>query len=446
MKPIKLRNMKTGKIMLFSLSLCLIILPGLENAEAQVVDKTYKWNYRVDADSRVILANYDTDMQIHTWDKPEIEFHMIINAEFRNREDASEFDAYIGDLDFESTARRTYINSKFWKSRNNIMGISTMVLEGLNTMRYKKFSMECIAWIPRNASLELDSKYSEINMDDIGGELKMDLYNDDIYGGSVAAGTSITAKYSDISFTGMKDLDADLYDCELSTGDAGDLKIVSKYSELETGNAGILDIDSYDDEFDLGDCGDIKFIAKYSEFTAGQAGHLVADNYECEFNADGIKDARIEAKYSEYDFEKAGNIEIISLYEGGMISATALSVVIQETKYAEYKIGELTDYLDIKSAYEDDISVDRLGREFRKLQVDGKYLNIDLGVAFNMDCRLKAKIKYAGLDIDDDVFRTKIHIKDGSDLEYEGIKGTEKAGMPEINISGYEVDLKVSEY
>lgn len=446
MKPIKFRNMKTRKILLFSLGLCLILLPGLQNAEGQVVDKTYKWNYRVDADTRVIIANYDTDMQIHTWDKPEIEFHMIINAEFRNHDDASEFDAYIGDLDFESTDRRTYINSKFWKSRNNIMGVSTMVLEGLKTMRYKKFKMECIAWIPRDASLELDSKYSEINIDDIGGELKMDLYNDDIYGGSVAAGASIAAKYSDISFTGMKDVDADLYNCELKTGDAGDLKIISKYSEIESGNAGILDIDSYDDEFDMGDCGDIKLIAKYSEFTAGQTGSLVADNYECKFEAEGIKNARIEAKYSDYDFDDAGNIEIISFYEGGMISASALSLVIQETKYAEYRIGNLTDVLDIKSAYEDNISVDRLGREFRKFQADGRYMDIKLGVAFNMDCRLRAEIKYADLDIGDDVFRTKIHIKDGSDLEYEGIKGTEKAGMPEIIISGYEVDLKVSEY
>ncbi len=438
--------MKTKKISLFSLSLCVFIFAGLKTADGQEIDKTYKWNYKVNPDTWVVLGNYDADMEIHTWDKPEIEFHMIIDAEFRNQDDASKVDAYIRDLDFESTRDRTKINSKFWKSRANIIGFSTMVLEGLKTFRYKKFKMECIAWIPENASLELNSRYSEINIEDIDGELKMDLYNDDIFAGNVGGKANITAKYSDISFTGMKDIDADLYSCEFETGDAGDIKIISKYSEIETGKVGILEIDSYEDDFTFVDCGDIKYVAKYSDLTTGQAGKLVADNYECEFTADRITDARIEAKYSDYKFTNSGNIDIISFYEGGVVSGKANSLSIQETKYGEFTFEELMKKLDIKSAYEDDISVEKLGREFTQLNIDGKYLDIELGIAFNYDCRLRAIIKYAELDIDDDIFKTKIHIKEGSDLEYEGIKGTEKAGMPELLVTGYEVGLSIREY
>jgi len=438
--------MKTKKILLFSLSICFITAVGLKTAEGQEIDKTYKWNYKVNPDTWVVLKNYDTDMQIHTWDKSEIEFHMIIAAEFRNQDDASDVDAYLRDLEFKSTAGRTEINSKFWKSRANIMGFSTMVLEGLNTVRYKKFEMECIAWIPRNASLELETKYSEVNMDEIGGEMKLDSYDDEIYASTVGGNASILAKYSEMTFTGMKEIDADLYSCELSTGDAGDIKIISKYSDITSGNVGILDIDSYEDDFTIENCSDIKYIAKYSELTTGQAGKLVADNYECEFAADRITNARIESKYSDFEISTADNIEIISFYEDNFSSEKIISLKIGETKYGDFTIEELEDELIINSAYEDEISVDRLGKGLRKVNIDGKYLDIELGVAFNFDCRLKATIKYPDLDVDDDIFKTKLHIKEGSDLEYEGIKGTEKAGMTELIISGYEVNLSISEY
>lgn len=438
--------MKTKKILLFSLSLCLFVVSGLKTAEGQEIDKTYKWNYKVNPDTWVVLGNYDTDMQIHTWDKAEIEFHIIIQAEFRNKDDASDVDAYLRDLEFNSKSGRTEINSKFWKSRTNIMGFSAMVLERLNTVRYKKFEMECVAWIPADASLELNTKYSEISVENIGGELKLDSYDDEIFAGNVGSKSSIVAKYSEMTFKEMKDIVADLYNCELTTGDAGNIEIVTKYSEINSANIGILNIDSYEDDFTIESCSDIKYIAKYSELTTGQAGKLVADNYECEFSADRISDARIESKYSEFDIVTAGTIDIISFYEDNLSAEKITSLNITETKYGDYEIEELAKKFTVKSAYEDDFSVDRLGTSLEKLNIDGKYLNIDLGIAFNFECKLKANIKYPELYIDDDIFKTKIHIKEGSDLEYEGIKGTEKAGMPELIVSGYEVNLSISEY
>jgi len=438
--------MKTRRILLFSLSLCIIAIIFPHTLIGQEIDKTYKWNYKVNPDSRVALGNYDTDIVIHTWDKPEVEFHMIINAEFRNEEDAEEVDDYLKRLKFSSSSGRTELNSRFWKSRTNIMGISTMVLEGLKPIRYRKFKMECILWIPEEASLELNTKYSEVKIEDLGAELILDSYDDEIYAESVGEKASIVAKYSEMEFSDMKDVDLDLYNCDLLMKDVGDLKIITKYSEITAADAGILDIDSYEDELSFENCGDIKFIAKYSELNAGLAGKLVADNYECEFTADKITNARIQAKYSDFVITMADHLDIISFYEGGIESENVKSIEIKETKYAEYNIEVLGKDLIIVEGYEDNIAVERLTTGMQKIDINGKYLDIEMGIAFNFDCRLKANIRYPDLDIDEDIFRTKIHIKEGSDLEYEGIKGTEKTGMPELLISGYEVNLSISEY
>lgn len=438
--------MKTRKSLLFSLSIYLIVFMGLQPAYGQLIDKTYRWNYKVNPDSWVIMSNYDTDMQINTWDKPEVEFHMIVEIEFRDRDDASRVDSYIRDLDFESTRDRTVLKSSFWKSRSNIMGVSTMVLEGLKTVRYKKFKMECILWIPEGASLELKTRYSEINMTDIGGELKLDSYDDEIYAGAVKGESLITARYSDMTFFAMKNIEADIYDCKLLTGNTGDINIITKYSEVKTGITGILDIDSYDDELDFEACSDIKYNAKYSELITGHAGKLVADNYECEFTAEKVREARIDSKYSRFDIKTAAMIDITSFYEDKLSLEQVGALNVAETKYGEFEIGELERACTVKSAYEDDFSFDRLGAGIEKFHIDGKYLDIELGLASDFDCRLKATIKYPELDFDEDIFKTKTHIKDDSDLEYEGIKGTEKTGMPELIISGYEVKLIIKEF
>ncbi|HCC72036.1 MAG TPA: hypothetical protein DEQ09_12935 [Bacteroidales bacterium] len=412
----------------------------------QDYEKTFKWSFDANNDVQVFLGNYDSDLEIRTWDKQEIELHMIIDAEIRKEEDARKIDDYITGMEFENSPETIRLDTRFWKSITSIMGFTTMKLKNNESVRIKRFNMECKLWIPENASLELSSKYSEINMEDIGGELEMDLYNDDLFAGSVGGKATIKAKYSEMNFTSMKNIIADLYSCELETADAGDIKITTKYSDIQPGDVGILNIESYEDDLIFGNCGDIRFIAKYSDLEAGRAGKLVAKTYEGELKIEEITDGRIESKYTDYQINKAGIINIISFYEGGLESEKLISLDIQETKYAKYSFEELDNELNIVSAYEDEISVGRLGTGLKKLNIDGRYLDIELGLAFNYDCRLKASIKYPDLNIDDDIFKTKIHIKEGSDLEYEGIKGTEKEGMPEFIISGYEVNLSISEY
>ncbi|MGM0464701.1 MAG: hypothetical protein ACQEQW_08580, partial [Bacteroidota bacterium] len=224
------------------------------------------------------------------------------------------------------------------------------------------------------------------------------------------------------------------------------MKLITKYSGIETLDAGTLDIDSYEDEFIFNSCSDMRFIAKYSELSTGQAGKLIADTYECEFKADKISKAKITSKYSEFTISDAGTILFESAYEDRLDSDNTLSLNISESKYSDYYIGKLENSLLAKETYENEIIIDELGVGLDKFITDGKYNDIKLGVPSSLNCRIKASIRYPELDISEELFRTKIMIKDGSDLEYEGIKGTEKDDMTELVISGYEISLSVKSY
>jgi hypothetical protein len=46
--------------------------------------------------------------------------------------------------------------------------------------------------------------------------------------------------------------------------------------------------------------------------------------------------------------------------------------------------------------------------------------------------------------MDESQLKSKTKIIDGSHLDYDAVKGTEKEGMPLIEVNGYEMSLKIT--
>ena len=74
-------------------------------------------------------------------------------------------------------------------------------------------------WIPEKCNLNLKSKYSVIELEDIYGRVSFDLYNDKLFGGIVNENIKITAKYSTMEFKDMKNIEANLYNTDIEAGD-----------------------------------------------------------------------------------------------------------------------------------------------------------------------------------------------------------------------------------
>lgn len=443
-----MKIMKTKRHLLYSsLIISLLILSTtFAFGQGKNINKTYKWNYNVNSDVRLKFDNYDCDLVIHVWDKDEIEYHMELEVELRSERDKDFLSDFMDDFNHESSPARTEIGSRFWKNRVNIMGRKTMTLQDRKKIDYKKFAIRAELWIPRDCNLELLSKYSVINIDDINGHLSLNLYNDKVYADKLVSNCDITAKYSKIEFAEMKDIEADFYNTDLTAGNIGNMTISSRYSEIIAGDAGIINIESYDDDFKFDNTSDISYKAKYSNLIAGITGNLDTDTYEGKVNTQKSNDVSIKSKYTKYDIGEAQNVSIISSYEDDLISAGIKSLSITASKYGTYKIAEISNSLILDTGYSDKFFIDKISDNFKELKMNGKYLNLSLGIPSSMDCRLKANIKYPKLEYDESAFKTKIKIKEGSNLELESVKGTEKEEMTELILSGYEFKLLITEY
>ena len=437
--------MKTYFYNVFIISLLLAI--GLNGyGQSKEIQKTYSWKYEVNDDVRFTFNNYDCDLMIHTWDKPEIEYKMSVDATLKSGEDAARLDRFIDDLEFTHSSGSVEFNNRFWKSRKNIMGKKTIDLKGEKTIRYSSFKMKGELWIPAGSNLNLKSKYSGIEMEDVGGRISLDLYNDKLFGGQVNDNINITAKYCTLEFKDLKDIEADLYNTDIEAGDIGNLRIASKYSTFRAGNAGKLEINAYNDKYFFGNTNDIKFVDKYSDLTAGLSGSIEIDCYTSNVIISSVEDADLKSKYTKYEIGKANNFNISSSYNDSYKISSLKTLNIQESKYGSYKIDELLSSLRMDDGYSDKYIVLKTSPEFKGMKVTGKYEKIQIATSKDLDYRFKANVKYPKFDINEEALQTKIKIKESSQLEMEAIKGTEKAGMPEFIINGYDMALIMTEY
>jgi hypothetical protein len=438
-----MKAMKTYFFSAILISLFLVASPNVLG-QGKKVEKTYRWNYDVNETVKFTFNNYDCDLIIHTWDKSEIEYQMAVNATLKTEEYAGKLDDYIEELNFSHSAGNVEFDNRFWSSKKVVMGRKTITLKGGEKLRFSEFKLKGEIWIPKSCLLNLSSKYSEIKLDDIQGRLSLNLYNDKLYGGTVSSPLNLTAKYCGLEFEDMSDIEADLYNTNMETGDVGDLKLVSKYSDIRTGNAGKVDIDAYNDKYSFENTGDIKFIDKYSDLNAEISGHLQLDCYNSTVNIVSAEDVELKSKYGKYAIEGARNLNISTGYNDNFKITTLHSLNINESKYCVYKVNHLESSLLLKDGYSDKVFVTKTG-EFKEAKVNGKYIVVEMALDKDLSYKFEAKVKYPKFEINEEAMNVRIKIKEGSDLQMEAVKGEEKEGMTSFFVNGYEMAITLTD-
>ena len=439
--------MKTMKRIIFNLVVVSLFAgsASLLSASATDLNKTYTWKYSINKDARVAFDNYDCNIIVHTWDKSETEYHLTVDVKTKSDEDAAVLDNYLQNLKFSNSQTSVSFRDSFWQTRTNIMGKTTMELEGGKKIALTDIKIKGELWIPATCRFELSSKYSEINMEDFSGQLFLDLYNDNFFGANVKGKSEIKDKYSTIEFKNMQDIKADLYNSKLEAVNTGDMKIESKYSKVTAVSSGNLDLNSYNDKYSIPKTGDIIFVAKYSDIKTETSGQISLDCYEGSVIINDARDIKITSKYADFQFAVAGNITVSSSYNDKLAAGKLTSLKISDSKYCSYRVDEMISSLTEAEGYEDKFMIQKTGQEFKELRINGKYADISFSLPKTVDFRFKANITYPKLDMDESQLKARTKISEDSRLEYDAIKGTEKEGMPVIEVNGYEMSLKITE-
>jgi len=439
--------MKTNQRLYFKrkTALLMVFFISLLNVYGANFQKTYAWKYPATRETKINMDNFDCDLVIHVTDKNETEFHLTLVATGLTKDDETRLMNFLDNYKFSSSESAVNFHNTFWKNRQTVNGRTTLKIEAGKNIELTEFLLTCELWIPVINPFNLVSKYSKIDLEDFNGRLWLDLNNSDLYAGNVAHNIDLTAKYSNIEFRNIKDLKADLYNCYFEAGNSGKISVISKYSKFIAVSSGNLDADSFNDKFSFEKTGDIIFKSKYSDLSANTSGTAILNCYNGTIAFGTTKDIRIESMYANFQFNHIDNCIVTSSYNDIFRIGEINTLNILQSRYSNYKADKIYGTLTESNGDNDKFTITSFGEKFRKVNIDGKYLDISLGILTSADFRLRASIQYPSFHVNETSFKTKTKIHESSNLQYEGIKGIEKEGMPEIEVKGNNVTLRIAE-
>lgn len=285
---------------------------------------------------------------------------------------------------------------------NTINNRSTITLHNGNKIRIKEFKITHQLEIPKTANIELNNKYSDIEMQALEGNAEFELYSSKLHSGNISKDVRIEAKYSKLflkEITG--DMNLDLYDSDIEFISSKSATIKSKYSKVDAEKIGSLILDSYDDKFYINEIDNLEFEAKYSYLVSkAKLTELKLNLYDSNIEIKSTIRGTFSGKYSDLKLGNVKELIIPSSYDNNIYLGITMDIQIDESKYCKYEIEEIAK-LSLVS-YDDIVSISKLNSKFAGLSLKGKYTKLDV-YAGSIPYQLNFKIKYPKIDIPESV-------------------------------------------
>lgn len=211
------------------------------------------------------------------------------------------------------------------------------------TPRCDNFKIDYEVMMPVGNQLDLKNRYGNAFVGNLDGKLLAEIKYGDLRAENVRADAELYLSYGKAFISGVQNLNGQLSYGELRLNEAKEVQFDSKYSDISIERAVALRVTSKYDDFELGNIDDLRLQTKYSD----------------------VKLKTVRAAY---------------------ITA----------QYSDLKIGYISESLDAGQTY-GSLQLDMLPKNFRDINLEGKYTDYKMALDKSAACRFK--VEYKNTDI-----------------------------------------------
>lgn len=420
----------------FTLIISLILFTSICFSQNYETTKSLNKTASVSENVTVKMSNYSSDLKIITTNSNTVSIATTVKIIGKSKEDVDKVIIAIENFEFKEVGDIMEIDTRFYKNMNSINNRRTITLKDGDKVRIREFKISHELQIPKSANIELSNKYSDIEMQDLEGNAKFELYSSKLHGDNITGNMDLECKYSKLYLKEiLGDADFGLYDTDVEFISCKDLNIKSKYSKVNAEKVASLKLDSYDDKFNINEIDNLEFEAKYSDLVSeAELSELILNLYDSNIEIKSAKSGSFSGKYSDLKLGNVKELKIPSSYDNDIYFGKTMDIQIDESKYCTYKFGEVAE-LSL-NGYDDNISVSKLNSEFSGISIKGKYGKLEVNTG-NVPYQIYFKLKYPKIDIPESLEIIK-RIKDSSELELVGNKTGGK-----ISVEGYDMTIVI---
>lgn len=256
--------MKTLKSSLF-----IIILSAFAALSLQASDeftKKISKSFDVNKDATLSVKNKFGKVHCENWDKNSISIEVTITVQASNQEKANK---YFEKIKVDITGSISLVTA-VTSMEDNVFG------KGSN-----EFSIDYMINMPRSVNVDLNNKFGDIILAEVGGTSKINLgYGTIDVKKLTGSASTIDIEFSDGYIGYIKSADLDLKYSDLKIDEIGDMTAESKFSELNIGKIDVLTLESGYDEDYIGSVRNIDVEADFSDVEIRMVEQTLTANFD----------------------------------------------------------------------------------------------------------------------------------------------------------------------
>ena len=250
-------------------SLFIILLSAIVGLQLQAEDeftKKVSKSFDVNKDATLTVKNKFGKVHCENWDKNSISIEVTITVQASNQEKANK---YFDKIKIDITGT------------NSLVTAITSMEDNLFDKGNNELSIDYMIQMPATVNVELNNKFGDIIVSEIGGTSKINLGYGTIDIKKLSGSTNaLDIEFSDGYIGYIKSANLDLKYSELKVDEIADMNAESKFSELNIGKIDVLTIESgYDDDF-IGSVRNIDVEADFSDVEIRNLEQTLTANFD----------------------------------------------------------------------------------------------------------------------------------------------------------------------
>ncbi|MCK4919766.1 MAG: hypothetical protein KAS71_01895 [Bacteroidales bacterium] len=238
------------KNIIFSVIL-LAFIPGIlksqDFSDREITEKTFP----VNAQTTIEVNNKYGKVHVLTWKKDSVKFVIDLKVNSNSKEKLKKLK---NNIRFDFTSSKYYVTaiSNFGGNGNQIFAelrsLSETLIPGKNTIEVN-YNIYC----PESVNLSIINKFGDIYIDDLRGEIDINLSNGDMKINSISGESNIELNFGNAIINHLTDAVISLSYSDLNLKQAEKLQTISKSSSIHIDEVDLLKINSRRDKYFLSD-------------------------------------------------------------------------------------------------------------------------------------------------------------------------------------------------
>lgn len=217
-------------------------------------------------------------------------------------------------------------------------------------------------------------------------------------------------------------------DYEISMPDTNPLRLSNSFGNVYMGSyTGPLDADVRFGQFQAEDLNEanlhIEFSNSMCEVETLKKGQL--ELKYSKMTMDNIGEVVIDCQFSSLKVARADKVRLDGKY--GDIEFNTVTSLEGEVLFAGFKIGELVERLILETRHGNGITIDKVSRTIKMIDIEGEFSTVDLGVESGTNTRLDFDLEFGNLKSYGEGINFDKVIKDINKSAYEGYLGSKSA-------------------